>query len=80
MLEKFILEVDQILVEDRESLLEREKVVLNDCKELAKIILKTEDENLKRIHLVELTLKMTAFLTNGNDVSLIKKLQKSLQS
>lgn len=80
MLLDFIAKVDQILVEDRESLLEREKIVLKDCQNLAKLCLNTDDDHLKRIYLLNITLKLTAFLTNSNDASLIKKLNKSLQS
>jgi hypothetical protein len=80
MLSELISKIDQILVKDRESLLDHEKIVLNDCKELAKLCLNTDDESLKKIHLIELTLKMTAFLTNGNDALFNKKIKNSLLS
>lgn len=80
MLMDLISQIDKILVKDRELLLEHEKIVLKDCKELIELCLETNDEATKRIHLLELTLKMTVFLNNGNDFSFNEKIRKTLQA
>lgn len=77
---KLIEQIDQVLVKDRESLSERDKLVLNDCKELAKICLKENDRETVKIHTINLTLKMTVFLTNNKGLDFIKKLDNSLKS
>ncbi len=72
--------IDQVLVKDRDSFLEQELVVLKDCKELCELICSTDDEEIKKVCLVELSLKLTVFFLNDKNNSLSKHLKQVTKS
>ena len=53
--------IDCLLSKDRASLSDFEIMVLEDCKDKIEVIEKTKDEELKKIHLLDLTLKILTF-------------------
>lgn len=64
-IELLFLECNRILVRDRDLLSDSDILILKDCLELISIIQSTKDENLKKIHLLNLTLKITSFFGKG---------------
>ena len=52
---------DQLSVEDLK--------VLEDCKQLVEVIDKEEDPELRKIHLLDLTIKLNAFLLGRNEIT-----------
>lgn len=55
--------------ENRDQLSAEELKVLEDCKQLVKVIDKEEDPELRKIHLLDLTIKLNAFLLGGNGIT-----------
>ena len=66
MIKELLEQIDRLLSEDRASLSDFEIMVLEDSRELGKQILKMEDEDLKKILLLDLTIKILAFFGKSN--------------
>lgn len=52
---------DQLSVEDLK--------ILKDCKQLVEVIDKEEDPELRKIHLLDLAIKLNAFFLGGNGIT-----------
>ena len=52
---------DQLSVEDLK--------ILQDCKQLVEVIDKEEDPELRKIHLLDLAIKLNAFFLGGNGIT-----------
>ena len=61
--------IDCLLSKDRASLSDFDIMVLKDCNELIELIEKTEDEELKKILLLDLTLKVLTFFGKKTIIS-----------
>ena len=63
-------QIDCLLSKDRASLSDFDIMVLEDCNELIELIENTKDEDLRKIHLLDLTLKIMAFFGKKTIISL----------
>jgi len=52
---------DQLSVEDLK--------ILEDCKQLVEVIDKEEDPELRKVHLLDLAIKLNAFFLGGNGIT-----------
>lgn len=74
MLKQIELQIHHWLNKNRGLLSVDEIKILEDCLELSKIAEQTEDKELRKIHLLDLTVKISAFLLK--DKTKIPKIEK----